>query len=71
MTTPHIHTHRNQSFTITLSKAEDGQWHAYAVFDLGWKVDQVAGLPAPDKRQAYLNAGQAGRRYAEEAAGTL
>ncbi|WIX04457.1 hypothetical protein QK899_08600 [Pseudomonas sp. AR5] len=70
MTTPHIHTHRNQAFTITLSR-EGELWHGYAMFDLGWTVEQAAGLPAPDKRQAYLNARQAGRRYAEQAAGTL
>lgn len=71
MTTPHIHSHRDQSFIITLSKAEDGLWHGYALFDVGWTVEQVAGQPAPDKRRAYLNARQAGRRYAEETAGKL
>jgi len=70
MTTPHIHSHRDLTFTIWLSKAEDGQWHGYALFDFDWKVEQVAGWPAPDKPRAYLNALQAGRRYAE-AAGTL
>ena len=70
MTNPHIHSHCNLAFTVKLSKAEDGQWHGYSMFDFGWTVEQVAGLPAPGKRQAYLNALQAGRRYAG-VAGTL
>lgn len=57
------HTYRNQEFTITISKAEDGRWHGYAMFDLGWKIEQVAGWPSPDMRNAYLNARRAGRDH--------
>lgn len=67
MTNPHIHSHRDLTFTITRSKAEDDHWHGYALFDFGWMVEQIAGWPAQCPRQAYLNALHAGRRYAEAA----